>query len=177
MDRRASRSGFVVGRPRATGQHVAAPLHEGVFRRGRDVPGRYVERVRIEAARRRLEDTRDSVEATARACGYGTPEAMRRAFVRALSVSPAEYRRRFQPMHPQRVGTTSAIRVDRWVRLLSATIAYRVPRAHRFSDNTIRCAWTGPSYASAARELAGPPTSEGIKAWRTPLCCPGDGAE
>ncbi|MFG1792648.1 GlxA family transcriptional regulator [Nocardia sp. NPDC049149] len=64
-------------------------------------PGRYVERVRIEAARRRLEDTRDSIEATARACGYGTPETMRRAFVRALSVSPAEYRRRFQPMHPQ----------------------------------------------------------------------------
>jgi hypothetical protein len=31
------------------------------------------------------------------ACGYGTPEAMRRAFVRALGVSPAEYRRRFQP--------------------------------------------------------------------------------
>jgi transcriptional regulator GlxA family with amidase domain len=58
-------------------------------------PGRHVDQVRIEAARRRLEDTADGVEETARACGYGTPEAMRRAFLKALGVSPAEYRRRF----------------------------------------------------------------------------------
>jgi transcriptional regulator GlxA family with amidase domain len=61
-------------------------------------PGRYVDRVRLEAARRRMEDTADGVEETARRCGYGTPEAMRRAFVRALGVSPAEYRRRFRPV-------------------------------------------------------------------------------
>jgi transcriptional regulator GlxA family with amidase domain len=60
-------------------------------------PGRYVDRARLEAARRHLEDTAGGVEETARACGYGTPEAMRRAFVRALGVSPAEYRRRFRP--------------------------------------------------------------------------------
>ena len=60
-------------------------------------PGRYVDRARLEAARRRLEDTADGVEQTARCCGYGTPEAMRRAFVRTLGVSPGEYRRRFRP--------------------------------------------------------------------------------
>jgi transcriptional regulator GlxA family with amidase domain len=60
-------------------------------------PGRYVDQVRLEAARRRLEDTAEGVEQTARSCGYGTPEAMRRAFVRALGVSPGEYRRRFRP--------------------------------------------------------------------------------
>jgi transcriptional regulator GlxA family with amidase domain len=60
-------------------------------------PGRYVDQIRLEAARRRLEDTADGVEQTARSCGYGTPEAMRRAFVRALGVSPGEYRRRFHP--------------------------------------------------------------------------------
>ncbi len=60
-------------------------------------PGRYVDRVRLETARRRLEDTADGVEQTARACGYGTPEAMRRAFMRTLGVSPGEYRRRFRP--------------------------------------------------------------------------------
>jgi transcriptional regulator GlxA family with amidase domain len=60
-------------------------------------PGRYVDRVRLETARRRMEDTADGVEETARFCGYGTPEAMRRAFVRALGVGPAEYRRRFRP--------------------------------------------------------------------------------
>ncbi|MFJ6623006.1 GlxA family transcriptional regulator [Kitasatospora sp. NPDC091335] len=60
-------------------------------------PGRYVDGVRLEAARRRLEDTADGVEEIARSCGYGTPEAMRRAFVRALAAPPAEYRRRFRP--------------------------------------------------------------------------------
>ena len=60
-------------------------------------PGRYVERTRLEAARRHLEDTAEGIEQTARACGYGTPESMRRAFLLTLGVSPAEYRRRFRP--------------------------------------------------------------------------------
>ncbi|ARF58594.1 GlxA family transcriptional regulator [Streptomyces gilvosporeus] len=60
-------------------------------------PGRYVDRIRLEAARRRLEDTADGIEEVSRHCGYGTPEAMRRAFVRVLGAAPAEYRRRFQP--------------------------------------------------------------------------------
>ncbi|WP_406192790.1 GlxA family transcriptional regulator [Streptomyces griseus] len=59
-------------------------------------PGRYVERVRLEHARRLLEDTADGVERVARASGYGTPEAMRRAFVKTLATAPAEYRRRFR---------------------------------------------------------------------------------
>ncbi len=61
-------------------------------------PGRYVDQVRLETARRLLEDTADGVEEVSRACGYGTPEAMRRAFVRTLGTAPAEYRRRFRPM-------------------------------------------------------------------------------
>ncbi|GGL78802.1 transcriptional regulator [Streptomyces fumigatiscleroticus] len=60
-------------------------------------PGRYVDRVRLEHARRLLEDTRDGVEEISRASGYGTPEAMRRAFVKTLGTAPAEYRRRFRP--------------------------------------------------------------------------------
>ncbi|MFW6690777.1 GlxA family transcriptional regulator [Streptomyces sp. MAR4 CNX-425] len=58
-------------------------------------PGRYADGVRLEAARRLLEDSAYGVEEVARRCGYGTPEAMRRAFTRALGASPAEYRRRF----------------------------------------------------------------------------------
>lgn len=73
-------------------------------------PGRYVDRVRLEAARRELEDGGHGVEQVARNCGYGTPEAMRRAFIRALGVSPAGYRQRFQaPVrhgHPGRAGQT-----------------------------------------------------------------------
>ncbi|OAR23128.1 AraC family transcriptional regulator [Streptomyces sp. ERV7] len=60
-------------------------------------PGRYVERVRVEHARRLLEDTADGVEEISRACGYGTPEAMRRAFLKSLGTPPTEYRRRFHP--------------------------------------------------------------------------------
>jgi transcriptional regulator GlxA family with amidase domain len=59
-------------------------------------PGRYVDRVRLEHARRLLEDTADGVGQVARASGYGTPEAMRRAFLRTLGTAPAEYRRRFR---------------------------------------------------------------------------------
>ncbi|MBV7694358.1 GlxA family transcriptional regulator [Streptomyces sp. TRM70350] len=60
-------------------------------------PGRYVDRVRLEHARRLLEDTGDGIEEISRASGYGTPEAMRRAFVNALGTPPADYRRRFRP--------------------------------------------------------------------------------
>ena len=60
-------------------------------------PARYVERVRVEAARRCLEDTSEPVAQIAARCGFGSAETMRRAFVRVLHVSPAEYRRRFKP--------------------------------------------------------------------------------
>jgi len=59
-------------------------------------PARYVERVRLENARRLLEETDEGVEAVARACGFGTAETMRRAFLRTLRLSPAEYRARFR---------------------------------------------------------------------------------
>jgi transcriptional regulator GlxA family with amidase domain len=58
-------------------------------------PGRYVERIRIETARRRLEESQSTVESVAVACGFGSGENLRRSFVHALGVSPAEYRRRF----------------------------------------------------------------------------------
>ncbi len=58
-------------------------------------PARYVERLRLEAARRRLEESEEPVAAVAAACGFGTAETMRRVFLRALGVGPAEYRRRF----------------------------------------------------------------------------------
>ncbi|RSS74049.1 GlxA family transcriptional regulator, partial [Streptomyces sp. WAC06614] len=60
-------------------------------------PGRYVERVRVEHARRLLEDTAEGMAQISRACGYGTPEALRRAFVKSLGQPPSEYRRRFSP--------------------------------------------------------------------------------
>jgi transcriptional regulator GlxA family with amidase domain len=63
-------------------------------------PARYVEHVRVEAARRCLEDTQEPVGAVAGACGFGTPETLRRVLLRTLGVGPAEYRRRFQGTNP-----------------------------------------------------------------------------
>jgi transcriptional regulator GlxA family with amidase domain len=59
-------------------------------------PARYVERVRLEAARRLLEEGGQPIATVAEACGFGTAETMRRAFLRTLAVGPSEYRRRFQ---------------------------------------------------------------------------------
>jgi len=58
-------------------------------------PARYVERVRLETARRLLEDGDESIGSVASCCGFGTAETMRRVFLRTLEVGPAEYRRRF----------------------------------------------------------------------------------
>jgi transcriptional regulator GlxA family with amidase domain len=63
-------------------------------------PGRYVDRARVEHARRLLEDTSDGVAEVARHCGYGTAEAMRRAFLQLLGVAPADYRHRFTTQGP-----------------------------------------------------------------------------
>jgi len=59
-------------------------------------PGHYVERVRVEAARRELESSRRSVDEIARSAGFGTSETLRRAFHRRLGVSPQDYRGRFR---------------------------------------------------------------------------------
>lgn len=58
-------------------------------------PGRFVQRVRVEAARRLLEETSRGVGNVAAACGFGGPETMRLAFLRTLAVSPKRYRARF----------------------------------------------------------------------------------
>jgi len=61
-----------------------------------ETPGKYVQRMRVEAARRDLEDSRYDMERIALRCGFGSAEVMRRSFVRLLSVSPSDYRHRFQ---------------------------------------------------------------------------------
>jgi len=61
-----------------------------------ETPGRFVERVRLEAARRALETTTDTLEVVADACGFGSAETLRRVFQRRLNVAPDSYRRRFR---------------------------------------------------------------------------------
>ena len=59
-------------------------------------PARWVEEVRVEAARLLLETTDRTVDAVAAATGFGTAETMRRAFLRRLHVAPTDYRKRFR---------------------------------------------------------------------------------
>ena len=64
-------------------------------------PARFVEHVRVEAARRRLEEGDASIEQIAGECGFGTAETMRRAFTRELRVAPSDYRQRFRAATPR----------------------------------------------------------------------------
>jgi len=67
-----------------------------VFQRDTGVtPGQFVERVRVEAARRRLEESDDKLEKVASDCGLGSIQSLRRSFHRVLRVSPSAYRSRF----------------------------------------------------------------------------------
>jgi transcriptional regulator GlxA family with amidase domain len=60
-------------------------------------PADFVERVRIDLARRRLLETEENVEAIALACGFGSLRRMDRAFARTIAASPTEFRSRFKP--------------------------------------------------------------------------------
>jgi len=62
-------------------------------------PARFVERVRVEAARQMLETGPTPVDAVAHQVGFGSAETMRRAFLRVMGVGPAEYRHRFGGTH------------------------------------------------------------------------------
>jgi transcriptional regulator GlxA family with amidase domain len=58
-------------------------------------PGRAVERLRVEAARRLLSESRLPVKRISQCCGFGSEETMRRSFLRLLAVTPQDYRARF----------------------------------------------------------------------------------
>lgn len=58
-------------------------------------PGARVAELRVEAARRRLEQEPCSLKDVARQCGFGDEQSLRRAFRRALGVTPTEYREWF----------------------------------------------------------------------------------
>ena len=58
-------------------------------------PARMVEKIRVEAVRRSLEETDLPIKRIASMCGFGQEERLRRAFARQVGTTPAEYRRRF----------------------------------------------------------------------------------
>lgn len=61
-----------------------------------ETPAKYVERARLDSARRELSESRRSIDQVAACCGFGTAETLRRTFIRRLQVTPNDYRRRFQ---------------------------------------------------------------------------------
>ena len=55
-------------------------------------PARMVASMRIDAARRLLEETDEGIAAIALQCGFGTEDQLRRTFQRTLGLSPSAYR-------------------------------------------------------------------------------------
>lgn len=70
-------------------------------RRFRDIvgttPARYVQRLRLDAARRLLTEDNLPTSVVAARCGFPTIETMRVAFQRHLHVAPQQFRARFRP--------------------------------------------------------------------------------
>jgi len=68
-------------------------------------PARFVERLRVETASRRLEESADTVDQIAASCGFGSADSMRRVFVRVLGTTPTDFRverqRRIHPAQPR----------------------------------------------------------------------------
>jgi transcriptional regulator GlxA family with amidase domain len=56
-------------------------------------PAKAIERLRVEAARPRVEDGRETLETIAQRLGFADPERMRQSFVRVLGQPPQEMRR------------------------------------------------------------------------------------
>jgi transcriptional regulator GlxA family with amidase domain len=58
-------------------------------------PAAWIESARVSAARRLLEDGRETPKQVAVDCGFANADTLRRAFVRQIGVTPAEYRKRY----------------------------------------------------------------------------------
>ena len=58
-------------------------------------PAAYVRRLRVEQARRRIEEGALRLKQVARDCGFGDEQALRRSFQSVVGITPAEYRQRF----------------------------------------------------------------------------------
>lgn len=56
-------------------------------------PAKAVERLRLETARERVEGSSEPIDRVAAATGFGDPERMRRAFLRAFGQPPQALRR------------------------------------------------------------------------------------
>jgi len=61
-----------------------------------NTPTNFVERVRVDAAKRWLEDTNMPLQKVASRCGFTNVDLMRRAFIRRIGIGASDYRLRFR---------------------------------------------------------------------------------
>lgn len=59
-------------------------------------PAHFIEGIRLEAAVKRLEESTQALETTARECGFQSCEHFRLAFARRFGITPSQYRDRFR---------------------------------------------------------------------------------
>ncbi len=59
-------------------------------------PAAFVEKLRVDATRRRLEETDESIDEISKHCGFRSADSMRRSFQRVVKVAPSDYRQRFR---------------------------------------------------------------------------------
>lgn len=63
-------------------------------------PAAFVEKARVEAARRLLEGGHETPKRVAAQCGFANADTLRRTFTRHVGVTPADYRRAYVGGHP-----------------------------------------------------------------------------
>jgi transcriptional regulator GlxA family with amidase domain len=95
MDWARARLGEPLGVERLADQAAMSPRHFArAFTAETGItPAKAMERLRLEAARLRVETTREPIDQVAEAVGFGDPERMRRAFLRAFGQPPQALRR------------------------------------------------------------------------------------
>jgi transcriptional regulator GlxA family with amidase domain len=64
-------------------------------------PGQFVDRMRVEAAQQMIDSSAMGLKEVADACGFQTPLAMRRTFLRVLGITAGEYASRFKRSQSQ----------------------------------------------------------------------------
>lgn len=58
-------------------------------------PAKYIEKLRLETARRRLEESKLTIDEISNECGIGNADSLRRLFLRHMKTTPTDYRRSF----------------------------------------------------------------------------------
>ena len=87
----------------AESAHLSPRQFERVFRKETgETPAKAVERLRVEVAHMRLQNSSEPVELVALAVGFNDPERMRRAFVKRYGHPPQAIRRLARPLSNER---------------------------------------------------------------------------